>query len=76
MKAGMGKQNKNFNNLQIGDTVNYRKIILLDEEEYLNGTVIHIDETEGALLDTGDRITGFDKDGNYICVGFEAVDKL
>ena len=69
-------KNKNVNDLQIGDSVYYRKIILLDKDEFLNGIIIHKDEVEGVLLDTGDRISGVDKDGNYICLDFGALDKL
>ena len=56
--------------LQIGDSIYYRKIILLDKDEFLNGIIIHKDETEGVLLDTGDRISGVDKNGDYISLDF------
>jgi len=73
---GSSVKNKTLKELQIGDSVNYHKIILLGKEEYFDGIVIHVDEVEGILLDTGDRITGVDKDGNYYSLDFEELDNL
>ena len=67
---------KNLDDLQIGDSVHYRKIILLDKDEFLDGIILHKDETEGVLLDTGDRISDVDKDGNFFCLDFETLDNL
>ena len=70
------RSEKKLQGLQIGDNVYYRKIILLDKDEFLNGIIIHKDETEGVLLDTGDRISGVDKNGDYISLDFVVLDKL
>ena len=63
-------------NLQIGDKVCYKKLILLGGEVYNEGVVLYKNEDNNYLLTTGDVIHGIDKYGDYISIDFSIVDAL